>query len=237
MTILSAVQEAAIELNQEDVTSVFTAPSTFVKELRLQATRTAQDLLKYYDWQKLQKLATFTGNASDASFSLPADYDRMVKDTDVHSSSFSTAKFVKARDLSHWRDILDNGLSGTPGTWIMLGGTFQVVQGAADPMAAGETAKFYYVSNYIVATEAGQSATKTGFTADTDVFVLSERLLTLGMIWRWKKSKKKDYSEEMRDYEIALQQETGGDKGTRIVMVGTQRFPGNVATAYPKALG
>lgn len=56
--------------------------------------------------------------------------------------------------------------------------------------------------------------TLTGaFTADDNEFLLDDRLLTLGLIWRWKAQKGLDYSEDLQTYEIALAQAQVRDRG------------------------
>ena len=118
-------------------------------------------------------------------------------------------------------------LTGTPGKWIITGGQF----GVYPPMPVGETARFYYISNLVVAPDTG--ANKTAFTADSDTFRLSEKLLRLGIVWRWRANKRQEYSEDMQNFEIAVAEEIGKDKGTRILTVGQRRTPADIDYAYP----
>ena len=67
--------------------------------------------------------------------------------------------------------------------------------------------------------------------------MLPERLLTLGLIWRWRAQKRQEYAEDLRNYEIALSEEIGRDKGSQIIAVGAARWPGRVGTSYPGPLG
>jgi hypothetical protein len=223
MTVLSACQEAAIELNQGDISSVFSSTDTFPKELRLQANRTAVAIMKYYDWRRLTVLGTLTGDGVTTQFDLPSDYDRMPKKQNVHSKSWQTASFRSAPDLDRWLYYKDTGISGTPGNWTILGGKFQIFPA----MSAAETARFYYISKNVV------SGNKSAFTADTDTFLLSERLLALGIVWRWRSMKRQEYAEDLQNFEIALSEEIGADKGARALTVGRQRIGADVDFAYP----
>jgi hypothetical protein len=226
MTILSACQEAAIELSQTEPTSVFSTTDTFAKELRVQANKSAVAIMKRYDWQALTKRATITGDGSATSFALPTDYARMAAKTNLASSS-TNVDLIKATDLDQW-DYFQNHLSTTtPGYWIVLGGELQVLPAPG----LGVVHSYYYISNLIV------SGSKTAFTADTDTFVLPERLLTLSIIWRWRASKRLEYAEDMQNFEIAFGEETATDKGSRVLVAGRQRVPYNVQTAYPGPLG
>jgi len=227
MTVLTACAEAAVELNQPEPTSLFTSPDTFGKELRLQANKAAVAIAQAYDWQRLLTLGTLTGDASATAFALPSDYDRMPKKGQLHSQSFQASTFRKATDLDEWIYLTDTDLSASPGNWIIIGGQMNI----SPAMAVGETARFYYITNQIVA------GAKTAFTADADTFLLPERLLVLGIVWRWKSSKGREYSEAMANYETALSEEIGKDRGSNILTVGRQRSSVNASFAYPRALG
>jgi hypothetical protein len=223
VTVLSAAKSAAIRLSQTQPTSLFSNPATFDAEMADLANETATAIAKAHDWQALTRLATLTGNASAIAFDLPGDYDRMLIKAKVHSLKFRTATFTPARDLDDWLYLNDFLVTGTPGNWVILGGQMQIFPA----MAASETARFYYVSNQIV------SGNKTAFVADTDAFVLPERLLTLGLIWRWRSQKRVEYAEDMSNYETALSEEINRDKGSHVITVGRQRSAAGVPMAWP----
>lgn len=235
MTILSACQDAAVKLNQPKPTSVFSTTDTFAAELLLQAKETAASLLKEeHDWRDLTKLATLTGDATTVAFPLSTnvtDYERMVKGGKLHSLRFRNATFRAARDLDEWLYLNDSLLVGSPGNWIILGGSVQIFP----PMPVSDTARFYYISNKVALSAAG--VPKVAFTADDDTFALDERLLYLGIVWRWRADKRMEYSEDMKNYDIATASAMGKDKGNQIITVGRQRISRGVETAYPGLLG
>lgn len=230
MTILSACQEAAIDLNQEEPSSLFSTSNQFAKEIRTQANRTAQAVAKAYDWQKLYAVHTLTGDGTATAFDLPADYDRMPKKTSLLTSSYGNS-IRQATDSDQWLDFTINGVIGEPGNWIMLGGQINV----RPEIATGETVKFYYIKNTMITGTA--DAAQATFVADTDTFDLPERLITLGVIWRWRAMKRMEYAEDMNNFEIAMAEEVASDKGSRVLTVGRQTFPYGTTTSYPRALG
>lgn len=226
MTILSVCREASIELNQTEPATLFSTADRFARELRVQANNSAVAIGKAYDWQALTKRAMITGNGSDTSFPLPDDYDRMVLKTNLASNA-SNIDLVKARDLDQW-DYFQNHMGTTvPGYWIILGGMVQINPAPA----TGVVHSYYYVSRNTV------SGDKAAFTADADTFVLSERLLKLSIIWRWRASKRMEYAEDMANYEVALGEEVASDKGSRVLVVGGRRAPYDARVAYPRPLG
>ncbi len=226
MTVLSVCQEAAVELSQTEPTTLFSTTDKFAKELRVQANESAVAIAEAYDWQKLTVRGTVTGDGSDASFELPTDYDRMALKTNLASSA-SNLDLVKATDLDQWDYFQNHGSSTVPGYWIVLGGELQINPAPA----TGVVHSFYYISKNVV------TGGQTAFDADSDTFVLPERLLKLSIIWRWRASKRMEYAEDMQNFEIALSKAVTKDKGSRILVVGQQRTPYNLTYAYPRALG
>lgn len=225
MTVLSACIEASTELSQTEPSSIFSTTDQFSKELRLQANRSAVAIAKAYDWQALTALKTMTGNGATTSFALPSDYDRMPLKSNVLTSQY-IAGLRKAKDLDEWLNLQLRPVVALPGSWIILNGAMQILPA----VASGVTANFYYIKNTIVT---GASAQQTAFIADADTFNLSERLLTLGIVWRWRASKKLEYAEDMQNFEIALAEEVTRDKGSRVLTVGRQRLPVGAEIAHP----
>ena len=78
---------------------------------------------------------------------------------------------------------------------------------------------------------------QTGFLTDTDTYVLSCRVLRLGMIWQWRANKGLAYAEDMGNYEDALSIAIGNDKGSNIIRVGGLRGGSRLGIAYPGTLG
>ncbi len=103
------------------------------------------------------------------------------------------------------------------------------------PIPASSSALYYYVSNYVVRPNSGPD--KATFTADNDTFLLDERLLTLGLVWRWRSQKRMEYAEDMANYEKLLAEISGRDKGSRILAEGRPRINANIGLSYPWPLG
>ena len=229
MTVLSSAQEAAIELNQAELTTLFASTERFAKELQVQAKRSARAIAKAHDWNILTTRATITGDGTTTAFDLPDDYDRMILKTKLTGED-SNLDLVKVEDLDQWDYFQNHPGTTVPGYWIVLGGQLQVFPAPA----TGVTYSYYYITKDRVTSSGG---VKEDFEADADEFLLPEDLLTLSLIWRWRASKRQEYAEDLRNFEILLAQEIMADKGTRILTVGRQRISADVRTAYPRPLG
>lgn len=226
MPILEAMQSATARLVGRRPTSFFSSTETLEIEITDLVTDVAVDLMKAHDWRKLTKLNTITGDGTTIAWSLPADFDRMILAADIHSANFATWRYTPSPSLDHWRDIQDGLAVLNPGFWILLEGQMQIYP----PVPTGEFAKFYYVSSYI-------ASGKAAFNSDADEFLLGNRLLTLGLIWRWRSQKRMEYSEDLQNYEIAVEQEIARDRGSQLLRPGNRNHNWNVREAYPGNLG
>lgn len=227
MTVLAACQQASRLMNIEPPTSVFGSSDPYPKELAAVANESATAIAKAYDWRLLTVLAIIAGDGTKTAFDLPDNYDRMPVKGLVYSTR-SQLPLTHVDDLDTWLDMDIRNWTDVIGRWIMLGGQFQL----KPVLQATENAKFYYISNEVV--KAQSSALKTEFDADDDSYRLPERLLSLDIIWRWRKQKGLDYAEDMTNFEIAKSEEIGRDRGARKIYVGKVRVP-SIAQgfAYP----
>lgn len=232
MTVLSAAQSAMVRMVGRKPTTIFGSQDQMEVEIADLATDVAVDIMKSHDWRALTKFETLVSDGVTAAFPLPTDFDRMVMAQNVHDGLNWMWGYTAVDDIDEWIRITTSGFIGlTPGWWIILDGQFQF---SPAPTINGE-AKFPYISNNI-----GRSATDvaiSSFTKDDDSFVLEDRLLTLGLIWRWKAQKGLEYAEDMASYEEALSQNSARDKGARVLRENRRFGPFSASYAYPWPLG
>lgn len=230
MAILPALQSAAIRLIGQKPATFFGASGTFEMEICDLANEVAQDVAKYQDWQALVRMATFTGNGILTGFDLPADYDRMLGSAQVQDPANWAWGYYRIHDYSSFLELIARGFSPMPGGWIISGGQIHFGPAPAD----GHSATFPYVTSYWARASAGD---KPAFTEDTDAFLLPERLLTLGLVWRWRENKKLDFTGDMEAFTKALDEYAAKDRGTRIIRSSARRGWPGVGIAWPWALG
>lgn len=219
MTIYGAMLSAAIRLVGQRPSVFFGSSGTFEIEICDLINEVARDILASHDWQGLTKIHTLTADGS-SSFSRPSDYDRMVLVADMQSPETWLWGYYHASDINEFMAIQDSGFQGFPGAWVLVGDQFTF-----SPSPSGD-AKFAYVSKQY-AIDPATMTRKDAFSADTDTFVLPERLLTLGLVWRWREQKKLDFSGDQEAFAKALSEEAGKDKGSRVIRKGgAVRFRG-----------
>lgn len=213
--------------------TVFSSTQQMEMEIADLATDVAVDIMKSHDWRDLTVVETFTPDGVTTAFPKPADFDRIVLAQDMEDGNNWLWGYTPAASLSDWIRITSSGFSAiTPGWWIILGGQFQF----SPAPASGSPAVFPYISNNIGRAAAGGTPI-AAFTDDGDTFVLEDRLLTLGLIWRWKAQKGLEYAEDMANYEKAFSQNAARDKGSQAIRKGRPvRIPGT-NPAWPWLLG
>lgn len=232
MTVLSAVQLAAPWIGIEVPSVVYTSTDRVMVEMQAVANEAAQQISDDHDWTVLKTINTVTGDGSDVDFDLPADYDRLPKDAQLHSSVNTTVPLDHILSENEWLALDVQGIDYPYGRWIIYGGSLYI----KPARASGETVKHFYISNARVTASGGSN--KALFTADDDTFRIDERLLKLAIIWLWKAQKGQDYQEDLYNYQVALSKAIGRDRGPATIAVGpSRRWPGSASVAYPYALG
>lgn len=231
MAALSALQSAALRLTGQRPAAFFSATNQLERELCDLLNEVAQDIAKYQDWQALVRVGTITGDGTTSEFALPADYDRMLVNTDVADLSSWFWGFGAYTDINAFLYDEARDFSAWPGGWIIYADRLRFSPAPSDT----QTATYPYITKFW-ARSAGLES-KEAFTADDDTFLLPERLLTLGLVWRWRENKKLDASGDQEAFIKALDECGAKDKGSRIVRRRPYaRIPGTYA-AWPWELG
>lgn len=232
MTVLTAMQSAAIRLLGQKPGTFFGATNQFEVELTDLVNEVATDISKYQDWQALVRFAVVAGDGTETDFSLPDDYDRMLQNAEVQDSTAWAWGYRRVNDLNTFTYLVNTGWGPYPGVWTLYANLLRFTPAPA----TATTATYPYITIDIVK-DAGSLAGKPQFTSDTDTFLLPERLLTLGLVWRWRENKKLDASGDQEAFIKALDEYAVKDRGSRAYRRnGGARVPGT-HTAWPWPLG
>jgi len=231
MAILAAMQSAATRLIGQRPTTFFGGSGQFELEVCDLVNEVAIDVAKYQDWQALVRLKTITGDGESSDFILPSDYDRMLQNSQVQDLESWAWGYGAYTDINAFLSARERGFSPRPGGWIIFSDRLQFAPVPAD----GATATFPYITKNWA--RAFSTATKAAFDKDDDSFLLPERLLTLGLVWRWRENKRLDASGDQEAFVKALDEYAAKDRGARSYRANAGRaFPGTYA-AWPWELG
>ena len=215
MTVFDAIKSAVLRVDGTSIGAAFSSTEQIAVEMADLSNEVATDILRSHDWRKLVKIATINGNGGQV-YNLPADYDRMVQPARVDNPGNFFWGYEYIPTVNEWMRLTSGQMTiAAPGGWIMLGGKMNFW-----PAPSGN-AVFPYVSGEYARSNGGVA--KAAFSRDDDTFELDERLLTLGLIWKWRAQKGMDYSEDMASYELALSQAMARDKGAYVIKQGRVR--------------
>jgi len=177
------------------------------------ANEEGQELAARHDWQVLTKEATFTTVAVESQGAVSSIIntatsgdvmDHIVNNT-IWNRDLRRPVFGPL-DNQQWQQLKALNINGPWNQFRIRGGNIIFI-----PVpAAGNTCAFEYTSK-MWATDSTGATLKSAFTVDTDVSLLDDRLITLGLVWRYKQSNGLEYAEDFNKYEIAVTDAMGKD--------------------------
>lgn len=176
-----------------------------VRQLYALANEEGEELARDYDWQVMRQQQTFTTVAqAEQTGAIPADLDRFVSNSFFNRTT--VRQVVGPLTPQQYQALLTQPqLSGIYLAFIERQGAFLV-----NPVPpAGQVIAYEYVSVNWAKSSVGVPQPR--FQADNDGSFISERLIKLGIRWRFLKAKGLDYAEDMRTYEIEKQKAKARD--------------------------
>lgn len=227
MSLLTVFQDACTSgIALERPTAVFGSTVREHLELAALANEMAAMIASAHEWQVLQRIATITGDGTTVDFDLPSDFDRMLTETQLWSSVID-GPLLPIRDRDDWLNAITKDYDFMANAWIIYAGQIHF----RPALDAAETVQYFYQSNLW-----GRNAASTNiaeFTADTDTFRLDERLLKLGIIWKWREMKGLPYAEDLATYEMWKEKLIHRDRGPSVLRDSGSRIRGLGSIAYP----
>lgn len=230
MSLLSVVRNVCLVCGKNVPDEVMSSEDRDMLEMARLANEMALMIADAHDWQSLMVQATITGDGTEEAFDLPADFGRMPRKANLWSTRWQW-DMNPIVGVDAWLEYQIWPTTLVLGSWIIYGDQFHVLPIMDD----GDLVKYFYVSNKLVRNSAG--TTKAAFTSDTDTFRLSERLLELGMIYKWKADKGQPHADRLNDFEEELASQKDRDSGSKPVISGAHRIRSNAKTAYPFPAG
>ncbi len=198
MTILSMLQDVATDIGITSPSSVIGNTDKQIIQLLAIANREGRDLANRYNWSFMTKEATFTQTAAALQGTIASligtDYKSMKNNTMWNrTTQLPILGPLAPRD---WQALQAFPVTGPYPQYRIQGKSiyFSPVPGNATDTIALE----YKSSNWC---EASGGTDQSAWAADTDVGLLDEDLMSLGILWRWYQRKGLDYAQQFDDYE------------------------------------
>jgi len=207
MTALSIVQDATARLFLTVPNQVFTSNDAQTVQMRSLLNALGKEILREFPWQALRIEGSITTVATLQQSALPADFGYIVND----SMWNRTLNRQIAGPLSpqEWqREQAGPVVTSVEFAFRIMGNYFYITP----TPTAGQSVYYEYVSKYW-ATDSTGATPKIAMTADADLSLLDEELLTLGIMWRFLSAKGMDYSQPFADFQTRLKSLMGHDGG------------------------
>jgi hypothetical protein len=198
MTLLSICQAVTEEIGEMD-------PITYVagntgddaaRQLLAFANKVGRELARQFAWQELLAEHTFTTTAT-ASYDMPADFDRMADDSAWNTSV--PRKMIGNMNRLRWRAInAQTARTSLDYYYRFRAGKLTIFP---TPVAGIGMALDYQSKNWCTSS-AGVG--QTAFAADTDIPLLPEDLIVLGVKFYYKADNGMDATTAMEEYQRAF---------------------------------
>jgi hypothetical protein len=237
VSLLSVVRDVCAAVGVAQPTAVFgeiSSNRTMAEMLAVANEMAARIGGDTREWSRLKVIANFTGAYSADfvpqvvhTYAVPSDFRRLLLTSNLWRSSQTTSPLRYISDTDEWINRRARNYADSLGEWTNFGGLVHIepplsplipaANGVAEQPA--ETATFGYLSNKFIQLASGfPNAFGDTFQGDSDIFILGERLLKLGMIWHWKQLKGSPYAEDLGTYQDALSAVLGPDKPAPILI-------------------
>jgi hypothetical protein len=228
MALLNIVQGVALRCNIAVPASAIGNSSLTVQQVVAFVQDAQDDATERWTWRNLKRpVSTFTGDGATVLFNMPSDYSVLSPSDTLTSSVYPTLVLsgpINEDDLLRLKAL---PFTPIPSVWRLIGqysGQLQIEFFPAPALA--EVISFVYGSFQSVTTSGGSPYANGQYQADTDLSLIPERVIRLGAIYRWKKSKGLAYQEEFTEYERCFDLRAGQEITEREVRMSVEPLRG-----------
>ena len=211
MTFLSLINnvERIVGLPNTSV-SVNASTDENTRRLVALANEEGLHLARRHAWQALVTEHTFTGTAADVQVgAIPSDVDRY-----LHVSFYNRTKrrrLVGPMDAEEWQYQKALTAAVITDAFRIRGNSFLITP----TPSTGDTYAYEYVTENWCQSAGGTGQTE--WSADDDIGVVDEKLMQLGIVWRWLQINGFDYAERYNEYEREVSQAIMRDGSRRVL--------------------
>lgn len=211
MSLLTMVKSACRRIGVPPPNVVATATDATVMQLLELANEEGEALARYGDWRVLRKEKTFLTVAAETQTNgtLPSDWAGFIDDT-LWNRSRRLRLYgpASSEEWQRWKAASTFPVTGT----FYLRGTAWLIQ--PTPPAGDTIAYEYRSANWCAASD---GTAQSAWADDTDTGLISERLMSMGLIWRYKKGRGLEWEGDYDKYLFQAEQELAKDQPRRLV--------------------
>lgn len=208
MSYLSIVQRSCALLTLPQPTTVVDSTDRNVQQIGALASEVGEELARLHDWQALTREYTFSTLAQeDQTGAVPADWDRFIANSFYNRST--RREVMGPITPQQWQAIKAYPqINSVFLAYRERDGAFLITP---VPPADNTIAYEYVSANWVIHPDESEG---TEFTEDADTTYLDERLIRLGIVYRFKQAKGLDYGKDEDIYRREVQKLSGKDGGS-----------------------
>lgn len=222
MSLLSICQAVTAETGWPVPSAIAANSEGTAVQLKALANAELEHLSEQHDWPHTEVEYTFNTVIGTTVYELPENYRKM-----VFGSLYNAAQYYQLRGSMNPEEWMRRkyGLLGsisrqTCRVIVQTNGRY-ALEVTPTPSSA-EQVVFFYQGNQYAKTEAGVRQSK--YEGDTDTSLIPERLVQLGLKWRFRRAKGLDFSAELAEYNSVVSQQFVARQMPQDIPVGGRRY-------------
>lgn len=212
MSLLQIISDARAAIGLGTVSAAYTSSDLNIQQLVALAQIEGDELSRFTDWRGLKTSKTFTGDGSTAMFPLPSGFDRFLAGETMWLADSPSLPLIGPVTDSEMVALKVAAATPSRPVWRMFGEKVEFYP----TLASSETVKTEYYTGMWLTSSDGVTP-RLRWAADSDVALVPERIITLGVIWRWKKSKGFDYAEDFRTHQVERMRAASKQAGQGVI--------------------
>lgn len=215
MSLLSVIRSVCDRIGLQRPSTIIGASDQTTRTLLAFANEEGRDLANLHTWQKLRKEVTFVTVAAEVqTSSIPTDWLKFVPETFWNRTN--KRPLYGPKTPQEWQQMKAWTASPVVDSFMVRAGTICIYPSPT----AGETCAYEYAAKNWV--ESGGSYYEE-YQLDADTTLVPERLIGLGVIWRFKQSKGLAWEGDYGKWETAFAQERINDEPTTTLQAAAPR--------------
>jgi hypothetical protein len=225
------IQDVATDLGLESPTTVIGNLDPTIITLLSLSNREGRELSSRFDWNALIEEATFSTtpsvNLQGTLVSVAgAGFEAIINGTFWDRTHTRPIRGSISRQ--RWAQMEASTVAGPFSEYMIRDKSIYAI-----PVPSTATWAFFYKSGYWNTDSTGVTGQRR-WAVDSDVGVIDENIMGLGIEWRYLKSKGFDYSEEFMTYERRIQTAINQDRGHPMINLQTSRIGGPGVLGVPE---
>lgn len=213
MTLLQLITKACYRAGIPAPNTVYGSTDDRILQMMHLLEEEGDDLSSRHNWTGLASESVHTTIAAEnqgAMTTIAPGYN-FIKNQTMWDRTDQLPTIGPLSDID-WQSIQATDVTGPRYQFRIRGGSLYITPAPA----AGHSLAFEYQSEHWILDTDG-TTTKASFSADTDTFRIPDRLLLLGLRWRWAAEKGLAYAELFNSYESQVKDAMGRDGGRQVL--------------------